>query len=129
MVIDASAIIAILLDESDATAISTQIEAESNCRMSAVSYLEASMVLWSRKGDGGLIALEKLIAGASVYIEDFSTTHARIALNAFQQYGKGHHPARLNFGDCATYALARMYGEPILCKGNDFRQTDIACLP
>jgi ribonuclease VapC len=118
MVIDSSAIIAILLAER---------EAETFVRIcSAVSFLETSIVIETRRGDAGLTRLDLLVAEANIEVVPFSLRDARVARRVYRQFGKGIHPAGLNFGDCASYALALETGEPLLYKGYDFAKTGIA---
>jgi ribonuclease VapC len=99
-------------------------EAETR-EISAVSYMEASMVLLTKRGEGIEAVFDRVLAEARIVIVPVSVTHAQIARRAFRDYGKGRSPAGLNFGDCFSYALAKSHGEPLLFKGNDFSQTDI----
>jgi ribonuclease VapC len=87
------------------------------------------MILESRYGADGVRDLDLLIAKAQVSLTPVDEEQANLARRAFQKYGKGRHPAGLNFGDCFSYALARALDEPLLFKGNDFPQTDIECHP
>ena len=93
--------------------------------MSAVSYAEASIVLVARRGVGTESELDRMLYEASVAIVPLSVTQAKMAREAFVRFGKGRHPARLNFGDCFSYALARQKDEPLLFKGDDFTHTDV----
>ena len=129
MIVDTSALIAILLDEPDAEILSTAIAASSPRIISAVSVLEASIVIESKKGEAGLALLDELLILAQFEIVAFDDTQQRVARAAYRRYGKGRHPAGLNFGDCCTYALASVREEALLFKGNDFNQTDIALAP
>lgn len=126
MVIDSSALLAILLDESEAAGFLRLVKSAPERRISAASFLETGMVL-RRDPSGERQALfEELIAALRLSIVPVTEQQARTALAAFAVYGKGHgHPAGLNFGDCLAYALAKVSGEPLLFKGNDFSQTDI----
>jgi len=127
MVIDSSAITAILFNEEDAPLYAQAIEADVVRYLSAASWLETSIVIESRFGLPGGDALDKLIRTASVTIEPVTIEQAKIAREAYRRFGKGRgHPAGLNYGDCFAYALAKSAGEPLLFKGNDFRHTDIA---
>jgi ribonuclease VapC len=99
-------------------------EAESR-EVSAVSYMEASMVLISKRGEGIESILDTMLAEGEIAIVPVSVMQAQIARKAFLDFGKGRHPAGLNFGDCFSYALAKQRGEPLLFKGNDFSQTDV----
>ena len=94
--------------------------------MSAATFVEASLVVESRFGADGLRDLDRLLELAEVEITSLDVRQARAARDAFSRYGRGRHPAGLNFGDCLSYALARVLGEPLLCKGGDFPLTDIA---
>ena len=125
MVIDSSAVIAILCDEPDAEHFATAIESDSIRLMSTASLLETSIVIESRYGEEGGRKLDLLLFKAQVKIEPVTTEQAETARVAFRTYGKGRHPAALNFGDCFSYALAKVSEEPLLFKGNDFSKTDI----
>jgi len=124
--LDTSAVIAILQDEPGATAFLRRIaEAESVC-LSAVSFQEAAMVLAGRSNDAAVWQeLDALIMTYSIAIMPYAEDQALIARDAFLRFGKGRHPARLNWGDCASYALAKKYNIPLLFKGGDFAHTDI----
>lgn len=126
MVIDTSALLAILQDEPECGSFSEQIEAAAVCRTSAATFLEASMVLESRHGAEGVRLLDLLLESAGVEVVPVDLAQARIARQAFADFGKGRHTAALNYGDCFSYALARQLGEPLLCKGRDFSKTDVA---
>ena len=125
MIIDTSAIRAILQDEPDRRRFTEAIEAAATPRISAATFLEASMVIQSRFGAEGVQRLDMLLETARVEMMAVDPAQARIARQAFIDFGKGRHPAGLNFGDCFTFALARQLGEPLLCKGGDFAQTDL----
>lgn len=129
MVVDTSALIAILLNEPDAEMLSAAIVAATPRIISAVSALETSIVIESKKGEAGLVLLDELLNIAQFEIVAFDEAQQRIARAAYRQYGKGRHPAGLNFGDCCAYALAKVRNETLLFKGNDFNQTDIAPTP
>jgi ribonuclease VapC len=126
MVLDTSAIIAILLDEPEREAFAEALETSGNRRISTVSLVEASIVIEARFGAAGIRELDLLLNEASVETVAFDQEQALLAREAYRLFGKGRHPAALNFGDCCTYALASTLGEPILYKGDDFSQTDIA---
>ena len=125
MVIDTSSLIAILLNESERAAFNQAIETAESRIMSVVSFVEASIVIESRLGPEGLMALDLLIAKAGIDLVSVDADQAHTARNAFRLFGKGRHPAGLNFGDCFAYALARERGEPLLFKGSDFSLTDV----
>lgn len=127
IVIDTSAIVAILRDEPEKDRFVDAILAASPRLMSAVSLQEAGMVIAGRYGDEAVWEpLDALLARLDVEIIAHDATVARIARVAFLRFGKGRHPSRLNFGDCASYALAKAYAAPLLFKGEDFVHTDIA---
>jgi ribonuclease VapC len=125
MVIDTSAILAVLLDELEAEAFATAIAADDIRLISALSVLEAGIVVESRYGEIGGVELDRMLQRAAIEIAPFTAEQCDIARKAYRQYGKGRHPASLNFGDCATYALAKSSGEALLFKGDDFARTDL----
>ena len=125
MILDTSAIIAALLGEPSGKRIGFAIGAAEVCRIGAPTLVETGMVLTSRVGERGRVALLGFLQDRNVDIQSLSEAHWRVAQNAFVRFGKGRHPARLNLGDCLTYAVAYVAGEPLLCTGNDFRQTDL----
>jgi ribonuclease VapC len=125
MVIDSSAIIAILGYESEAEQLATAIQDDPIRLMSAASFLESAIVIEARYGQAGGNKLDQLVSIAQIKIEPVTVEQVTVARLAFRTYGKGRHPAALNFGDCFAYALAKVLGEPLLCKGDDFSQTDI----
>ena len=127
MVIDTSALLAVLQNEPERRAFNEAIEAADVPLLSAATYVECSMILESRYGAEGVRDLDHFIARARITLVPVDAEQARIARDAFRRYGKGRHPASLNFGDCFSYALARALGRPLLFKGNDFPQTDIEC--
>ena len=125
MVIDTSAIVAILLNEPEAGRFTQALEQATVRQMSPVSRVELSMVIEGRNGEPGRVDLERLLAWAEIDIIPVSSRHADIAVAAFRRYGKGRHRAALNIGDCFSYALASATGLPLLFKGADFAATDI----
>ena len=129
MVIDTSALVAILRGEPERSAFNQAIGAADTLSLSVASFLEASIVIESRHGPDGLRDLDLLIAKAGIELVPVDADQAYVARTAFRTYGKGRHPAGLNFGDCFAYALARTSGEPLLFKGSDFPLTDIARAP
>ncbi len=126
MVIDTSAILAILLGEPDAAAFASAIGIASPRLMSAATLLEASIVLDSRKGEEGARDLDLFIYRAGIEIVPVDVEQAEVARLAWRRYGKGRRAAGLNFGDCFAYALAKVSGAPLLYKGGDFGRTDLA---
>jgi ribonuclease VapC len=126
MIIDTSAVAAILLDEPDAPLFATAIEDADRPSMSAGTYLEAGIVLDRRRNPALSRRLDVFLAEASVVIEPVTERQAHIAREAYRDFGKGSgHPAQLNFGDCFAYALAKDKAEPLLFKGADFAHTDV----
>ena len=126
MVIDSSALLAILLDEPDAEEFLGIIKNSPARRISAASFLETGMVLRRDSSGQRQQLFEDLIAALRISIVPVTEQQARTALEVFAAYGKGHgHPAGLNFGDCLAYALANVFAEPLLFKGKDFSYTDI----
>jgi ribonuclease VapC len=126
MVIDSSALLAVLLGESDAPFFIEALASPGRKYLSAMSKLETSIVIESRKGEIGNRSLFRLLAVTGIEIIAFDSGQAEISLDAWRRYGKGRHPASLNMGDCASYALAALMGDTLLYKGNNFALTDIA---
>jgi ribonuclease VapC len=129
MVIDSSAIIAVLLNEANAAQIAEAIDSGSQRLLSAASLLEASMVIESRKGEAAGRELDLLIYRAAIEVVAVDQDQVEIARIAWRRHGKGRHPAGLNYGDCFSYALARSRGLPLLFQGEDFSRTDIDAIP
>jgi len=127
MVVDTSALLAILQNEPERRIFNEVIEAAETRSFSTASYVETSIVLESRYGAEGVRDLDHLIARAQITLEPLSAEQALLARDAFRRYGKGRHPAGLNFGDCFSYALSRSLDLPLLFKGNDFARTDVEC--
>ena len=130
MILDTSALLAILLREPEAASFAAAIEAVGTTRLSVAGYLEAAIFV-DRHGDEVRRALlDTFLEEFSIRLEPITVEQARIARQAFQWFVKGLHPASLNFGDCFTYALAKVMREPVLFKGQDFNRTDlVAALP
>lgn len=126
MVLDTSAVLALLLGEADAARYARAIAADARRLMSAFSVLEAGIVVVARKGEPGGRELDLLLHHAHVEVVALTPEQAEIARSAWLAFGKGRHPAALNVGDCCAYALARYSGEPLLFKGDDFARTDVA---
>ena len=125
IVLDTSAIVAILKDEAEKRIFLEVIVAAERCSLSAVGLFEASMVLIGRSAPILADALDALVRRRSIEIVPFDEDLARESRAAFIRFGKGRHPAGLNFGDCVSYALARSRGLPLLYKGEDFAKTDV----
>lgn len=127
MIIDSSALIAILFAEPEAEACAKAIEAAENRRVSAVNFVETAIVIDGRRDPVASRRLDDLVRETAITIEPVDVAQAMLAREAYRDFGRGSgHPARLNFGDCFAYALARRRGETLLFKGNDFIHTDIA---
>lgn len=125
MVIDKSAIVAIALNEPEARAFEERIADDPVRLISPATLVETAMVLETRLGEPGGIEFDLWLHKVGIDIVAVEPEHADQARRAWRRYGKGRHPAGLNFGDCFSYALAVITGEPLLFKGNDFSQTDI----
>ena len=125
MVIDTSAVVAILLDEPESPVIRRAIEDDPVRMMSTASFVEAAMVIETRFGEAGGRELDLLLHTARIELIPVDREQAELARDAFRHFGKGRHRAGLNFGDCFSYALARVSGERLLFKGDDFGHTDV----
>lgn len=126
MVIDSSAVIAILFNEPEAADFLSRMALANVCRLSAASLVEIGIVLRRDAVAPRRQAFEEMLQLFSVQIEPVTEAQARLALEAYDRFGKGTgHPAGLNYGDCFSYALARQMGEPLLFKGHDFSRTDL----
>ena len=126
MVIDSSALIAIILGEPSEALLEAALARETSRIISSVSLLETGMVLRARIGQEGVDTLYRIIERLDIEVIPFEATLAKLGIAAFARYGKGMgHKAQLNFGDCAVYALALTRGEPVLATGKDFLATDI----
>ncbi len=126
MVIDTLALVAILTNEDDAEQLENAIDRDAVRMISVATVLETTIVLENRFGEAGTRELDLLIRRLPVDIRPVDCDQLEWARFAFQTYGRGRHPARLNFGDCFPYALSKITGEPLLYKGADFSQTDLA---
>lgn len=126
MIIDTSAIIAILFNETDAKKYAQAIAQADSCRVSAATFVELAIVVEAQTKNSGSRQLDAFLRRAGITIDPVTEEQAHIARQAFTDFGKGRHPAGLNYGDCFSYALAKASGEPLLFKGNDFKKTDIA---
>ena len=125
MVIDSSAILAILQNEPERRRFNALIVAAERCSLSAATFVELSIVLQARFGSEGHAGLELFLRTAQVEIVSFNREQGELARKAFALFGKGRHRAGLNLGDCFSYALARFLDEPLLFKGDDFLYTDL----
>lgn len=129
MVIDSSALIAILLGEPEAPALAAAIASDPKRLLAAVTALETAMVVEARKGPAGGREFDLLVHKSELAVVGMNADQVQLAREAFVRYGKGRHPAGLNLGDCCSYALARYSAEPLLFKGDDFSKTDIPPAP
>jgi ribonuclease VapC len=129
MVVDTSALLAILFAEPEAEALTLAIEADENRLLSAITLLEARVGMEWRRGSAGAEELDRLANHLGLRVVAFDAPQGDAAQAAYRRYGKGRHPAGLNLCDCCAYALAVTSGEPLLCKGGDFAQTDVPRVP
>ena len=125
MVIDTSALLAILLNEPERRRFNETIEAADSSVISIASFVETSIVIETRLGAEGLRDLDLFLGVAGIALVEIDIEQGHAARRAFSEFGKGRHPAGLNFGDCFSYALAKVRGERLLFKGDDFAKTDI----
>lgn len=125
MIVDSSALIAILWSEPEAEQFEAALDSAPRNAMSAATYVEVVNVIDRRAGAAALAIADELIDEVGINIVAFTLEQVRWARHARLTYGAGRHPANLNFGDCFAYALAKETGEPLLYKGNDFQHTDI----
>jgi len=125
MVLDTSAVLAILQDEPERRAFNEAIEAADSRSLSVASLVEASIVIEARYGAEGVRHLDQFLDRADVAVVAVDVEQGKTARQAFSRFGKGRHAAGLNFGDCFSYALAHALGEPLLYKGEDFALTDV----
>jgi ribonuclease VapC len=126
MVIDASALIAIFFAEAERQPFLNAITSAGSRLISAASVLETGVVIEARQGEAAGREFDLFVVRANLQIVSVDAEQADLARSAWRKYGKGRHPAALNFGDCFSYALAKVSGEPLLAKGTDFASTDIA---
>ena len=124
MVIDSSALVALLEREPEEGAFLELIEAADTRRMSVANFIEAPILADDRRGSAGVAVLDQFVLSAGIELMSVDLEQARAARTAFSRFGEGRHRAGLNYGDCFAYALAKTLGEPLLCKGNDFALTD-----
>jgi ribonuclease VapC len=125
VIVDTSALLAVLFGERDAENYARAISEAEICHISAATFVEVSVVVESQTGDAGSRQWDSFFRTAGISIEPVTEEQAHAARQAWSDFGKGRHPAGLNFGDCFSYALAKVSGEPLLFKGQDFRKTGI----
>lgn len=125
MIVDTSALAAIFFGEAECDRYIQIIHDADLCRISAANFVELSMVIEGQLGPDAGRQCDAFLHRAEIIVEPVTVEHAHLARQAFLDFGKGRHPAGLNFGDCFAYALAKASGEPLLFKGLDFSKTDI----
>lgn len=126
MVIDASALVAIMTGEPERRMFIEAIEAADSRWLSVATFVEGCIIIESRQGVAGLRDLDRFLELSNIEVVPVDIEQGRTAHLAYSRFGKGRHKAGLNYGDCFAYALAKILGEPLLCKGNDFVHTDLA---
>lgn len=124
MILDSSAVVALILREPESERVLARIREAPRVAIGVATLLEAGIVLSSRLGEDARGRLARLLQEGGITVLPVTDAQYGVAMDAWLQYGKGRHPAALNFGDCLAYALATVSGEPLLCVGNDFPQTD-----
>ena len=125
MILDSSALLALIFREPEAEQIAAALSESEFCAMGAPTMAETAIVLAAKLGEASRSILSRLIEDLDLIIVPFTAAHGREAREAFLRFGRGRHPAALNYGDCLTYAVAKLAGQPLLCVGNDFRRTDL----
>lgn len=125
MIVDTSAVLAILFNEVEADRFAQRIAAAETCRISAVNFAEAAIVVDLQTNATGSRQFDHFVRRSGLVIEAVTEEQAHLARQAYFDFGKGRHPAGLNLGECFAYALAKVTGEPLLFKGEDFSQTDL----
>jgi len=126
VIVDTSAIIAILFHEDDAEIYAKAISRADSCRISAATFVETAIVVETQTMSNGGRQLDAFMRRAGIAVEPVTEEQAHIARQAFIDFGKGRHPAGLNYGDCFSYALSKATQEPLLFKGKDFTKTDLS---
>lgn len=125
MILDSSAVVAVLCGESEAERLSSQIARERAVAIGAPTVAESQLVMANKVGPGGVAMVNEFLTEARVLVVPFGRDHLSAFVHAFQHYGKGRHSAGLNMGDCFSYSVARVAGQPLLFTGDDFGQTDV----
>ena len=126
MIVDSSAIVAVVLREPGWETVAARLGAEATPAIGAPTLAETGLVLTAKIGKKARIVLSRLLQETGLTVIPFSEEHWRIAVDAYARFGKGRHAAALNFGDCLTYAVARLAGQPLLFVGDDFSKTDLS---
>jgi ribonuclease VapC len=125
LILDTSAILAIVFREPEHDELLHKIGSAAMVGVGAPTLVETTIVLAARLGEQGRSLLSRMIDRAGIIVVSFDPPHSQMAIEAWLRFGKGRHPAALNFGDCLSYATARLAGRPLLCKGDDFPKTDL----
>jgi ribonuclease VapC len=125
VILDTSAILAVFFGEPEADEFLHKIGAATIVGVGAPTVVESAIVLAARLGEAGPPQLARVIERAGLVVIPFAQAHWQVAADAWLRFGKGRHPAALNFGDCLAYATAQLAGRPLLCKGDDFAKTDL----
>lgn len=128
MIVDSSAVVAILLREPDHVSLREALTTAEHVGIGAPTLVETSIVLSARLGPAGKTLLARFVQEAGIDVVAFTAEHWTVAADAYVRYGKGRHAAALNFGDCLTYAVSSVAGEPLLCKGGDLPATDLVLM-
>lgn len=126
MILDTSAILAIVFREPEQDEFLRKIGAAPTVGVGAPTLVETTIVLAARLGEQGQRLLSLIVQRAGIVVVSFDPPHSQLAIEAWLRFGRGRHPAGLNFGDCLAYATARLAGRPLLCKGDHFSKTDLA---
>jgi ribonuclease VapC len=126
VIVDSSAVVAVLLRQPGYDALLDRLSLEAGAGIGAPTLTETGIVLAARLGVAGRTLLARFVQESGLVVVPFDEEHASVAVEAFVRFGKGRHPAGLNFGDCLTYATARLADEPLLALGDDFTETDLA---
>jgi ribonuclease VapC len=128
VIVDSSAIVAILREEPEAAALAQLMDGTRTCRVSAVGYVEAAVVIDGARSAVSSRRFDDFFRETEIVVEPVTAEQAKLAREAYRDFGKGRHKAGLNFGDCFAYALAKDKGEPLLFKGDDFCHTDVEAM-
>ena len=129
MIVDSSAVIAIVLREPGWERVFEHLRADASCAIGAPTLAETGIVLTAKMGKRASAILARVLQETGIAVIPFSEDHWRVAVDAYARYGRGRHRAALNFGDCLTYAVARLADQPLLFVGNDFSRTDLTAAP
>jgi len=125
VIVDSSAVVAVLKEEPGYEELERRMLEAEALEIGAPTLVESLIVIGHAQGEDGIDAVSRFVSDFGIAIVPFGEAHSKLAAEAFLDYGKGRHPARLNYGDCMTYATARRSGRPLLYTGDDFAQTDI----